>query len=1329
LKGKFSEKLERLLMDFQKGSTTLRWLTKVFPLIILLAASAAWADRYRAPGSVDLSFNAGSALNSPAFAMARQTDGKFIIGGEFTTVAGAMRNGIARINSNGLADETFNPGTGANGLVWSIAIQPDGKIIAGGWFTEMNGISRNRIARLNDDGSLDSTFNPGIGPDDLVFPVALQPDGKILIGGYFTHVDGVSRSYLARLNADGTLDESFVPASAVNAYVYSIIVQPDGKILVGGGINETHALLVRLNNDGSLDSTFNSLINDSGINSMVLQPDGKLLVAGDVRVFRVDTNGTTDASFNCYPSEIIQTIALQADGKPIIGGQFYGVNGEVWPYLARLNTDGSLDHTFNPLLYGYPPGIDCVGIQPDGQIMISGNFQRVHGQACNIMARLNPDGTLDPSFTPGTGISPYRVLTLATQPDGKALVGGVFDEIQNQGHQAIGRLNVDGSVDASFNAGPIANTGSYSQTNPVVYTVAVQKDGKIVMGGSFTNINGFTRNNIARLNADGSVDTTFDPGAGTDYSVYHLAVQTDGKVLIVGGFSNVDGVPHNGFARLNNDGGLDSTFNPDLPGYPNCLIAQDDGKILLGGYMATDVGDLSGYVLRLNMDGSRDDSFDDGSGSDNSVNALAIQPDGKVLVGGWFTHFNGMPRSRIARLDSHGVVDPTFDPGQGPDDFIWSIVLQPAGKIVIGGGFTNVDGVARSHIARLNVDGTLDRFFDPGTGADNIVNCIALQSPSKLLIGGGFSSVDGAPRGGVARLNATEQGWSPIILLNGPSPMTNECHSAFVDPGVVVNGLPNAPLGISAGAYHSLALMQNGTVRGWGWDAFGEIEPPAEATNVVAISAGGYNSMALTDRGTVLYWGEHNGGIPVPNDETDFVAVAAGYSFDLALRANGTVAGWGEYYYGYFTPVTVPDFVTNVTAIAAGYAFSLALKADGTVVGWGDDGNGQLDPPPNATNIIAISAGAAHSLALKADGTVVAWGSDGMGQTDVPADATNIVAIAAGGLHNLALRADGTLVAWGWDAVGQTDIPDAATNIVSISAGYYDCLAERADGLVIGWGGDYYGQRDIPADLGAISLAATTSGSIDTTTPGDYILTYSATNEAGDVGTATRTVVVSDTTPPVLPSLTNQIVDFDDETGARVTFSLIATDACSAAIPIQCQPASGSNFPIGTSTVNCTATDDSGNSVNGNFQVVVLGARGVKQDVLTHIQALELRRGAPLLRIAALDMIQSLTPTLWKGENDLNNNGSTVFIQDEKTVNLCLALQKQNSSATGELQNCVTRLVKSDRLLAVQRANAARGRNLLLARKALAAGDSAAAGRQYAKAIDCYLRAWRLASN
>jgi len=313
------------------------------------------------PGSLDMSFNPGTGADdtvyTPAiYTIAIQNDGKIIIGGLFATYNSMSRNWIARLNTDGMVDTTFNPGTGANCSVNTIVIQSDGKIIIGGCFTNYNGTNRNYIVRLNYNGTLDSTFNSGTGTDGAVYTTAIQSDGKIIIGGGFTTYNGTSRRCIARLNTDGNLDTTFNPGTGANG-ILTTAIQNDGKIIIGGdffiynGIERNY--IARLNTDGTLDTTFNPGI------------------------------GANDA---------IGTISIQNDGKIIIGGEFTTYSNTGRNYIARLNINGTLDTTFNPGL-GAGYWVQTSAIQSDGKIMIGGNFSTYNGTSRNKIARLNGDVT------------------------------------------------------------------------------------------------------------------------------------------------------------------------------------------------------------------------------------------------------------------------------------------------------------------------------------------------------------------------------------------------------------------------------------------------------------------------------------------------------------------------------------------------------------------------------------------------------------------------------------------------------------------------------------------------------------------------------------------------------------------------------------------------------------------------------------------------------------------------------------------------------------------------------------------------------------------------
>jgi len=353
---------------------------------------------------------------------------------------------------------------------------------------------------------------------------------------------------------------------------------------------------------------------------------------------------------------------------------------------------------------------------------------------------------------------------------------------------------------------------------------------------------------------------------------------------------------------------------------------------------------------------------------------------------------------------------------------------------------------------------------------------------------------------------------SPALVLNGPAVITNVANTSFNDPGATAR---IGPLAITAGGSHSLALRFDGTVVAWGTSNFGVTNVPGGLSNVVAISAGSIHNLALqANGGTIVPWGNNTfGQSTIPESATNAMAVAAGGLHSLSLVSGGKVVGWGYNSYG---QTSIPTTATNnVLAIAAGYFHSLALKNGGTVVAWGagltndpasGQDAGQSIIPIGLSNVLAIAAGDYHSLALRADGTVVAWGNNSSGQTNVPPSVTNVVAIAGGGNHCLALRADGMVIAWGENGGGQTNVPQSATNTAVIAGGAAHSLALRGDGVVIAWGYNDSGQTNVP--VAAFNLPVVVIGSVATNTPGNYLLTYTATNALGGVSTITRTVVV-----------------------------------------------------------------------------------------------------------------------------------------------------------------------------------------------------------------------------
>ena len=330
------------------------------------------------------------------------------------------------------------------------------------------------------------------------------------------------------------------------------------------------------------------------------------------------------------------------------------------------------------------------------------------------------------------------IFSTTPQPDGKLIVSGGFTTLGGFARNNIARLNADGTVDGAFN--PNAN----GQIN----SAAVQPDGRIVVGGGFVTVGGAAHNRLARLNADGAVDATFNPDVS--HLVLATSLQPDGKIIIGGYFTTVNGSSRNYIARLNADGTLDTGFNPNANGFVYGSALLPDGRIVIGGNFTSIAGVARNYSARLNADGTLDSGFN--PSADGSIRSTVLQPDGKLVIGGNFYTVGGSPRSSIARLNSNGTLDTGFNPNS--DAVVHSIALQADGKIVLGGAFSTVGGQVRNRLARLNANGTLDASFNPDVGGANpSVFSTAVQADGKVVVGGIFGTVDGVNRGNLGRLS------------------------------------------------------------------------------------------------------------------------------------------------------------------------------------------------------------------------------------------------------------------------------------------------------------------------------------------------------------------------------------------------------------------------------------------------------------------------------------------------------------------------------------------------------------------------------------------------
>jgi len=705
-----------------------------------------WVFAYQ--GQIDPSFDTGVPVgfDNTVNALLVQSDGKILVWWTFDSYQWWAANKIIRLYSDGSRDTTFDIGDGFDDSVNTIAIQSDGKIIVGGWFTAYQWVAANRIIRLHSDGSRDMTFDISDGFDNVVYSMAIQSDGKLLVWWEFTTYQWIAANNIIRLNTDGSRDATFDIGDGFDNVVYSMAIQSDGKIIVGGVFTTYQWIaangIIRLNTDGSKDMTFDMGMGfDNAVYSIAIQSDGKIIVW---------------VSFANY--------------------QWVPTNG-----MIRLNTDGSRDATFD-IGDGFDDSVNTITIQSDGKIIVWWYFTNYQWTETNGLIRLNTDGSKDTAFDIGNGLIDWYALASNTHSDGKIIIAGDFIGYKWVAANMIIRLNTDGSKDTAFDIGNGFGTP--------VYFLTTQTDQKILIGGDLISYQWILTNGMIRLNANGSRDASFDIGIGFDSAVYFIAIQSDGKILVWWGFDNYQWVAANRIIRLNADGSRDASFDIG-DGFDDTIISiaiQSDGKIIVGGWFTTYQWIAANRIIRLNADGSRDASFDIGGGFNNLVGSIIIQSDGKILVWWDFTTYQWVAANRIIRLNVDGSRDASFDIGGGFNNLVGSIIIQSDEKILVWWGFTAYQWVAANRIIRLNADGSRDASFDIGGGFNSSIYSINIQSNDKILAWWEFTTYQWIVADWIIRLNT-----------NGSRDMTFDIGLGFDS------------------AVYSIAIQSDGKIFVWWW--------------------------------------------------------------------------------------------------------------------------------------------------------------------------------------------------------------------------------------------------------------------------------------------------------------------------------------------------------------------------------------------------------------------------------------------------------------------------------------------------------------------------------
>ena len=771
---------------------------------------------------------------------------------------------------------------------------------------------------------------------------------------------------------------------------------------------------------GELDTTFAGFGNSgmviipaitpasrTGRPRIALQPDGKIVAADGTGpiplVMRLHSNGTGDETFGgdgvitfptTYPTRA-NDVAIQTDGKIVVAGRSEASHGSFM--LARLTPTGEMDTSFGAggqVYTDFDPneddGAEAVLIQPDGKIVAAGSAY--DGDPDCGIARYNTDGSLDSTFSgDGKAIVAFggddECHDIAILEDGDlVIVGSYQDSLALDVDFAVARLNANGTPDTGFDSDGVTTTG-FGDIE-YAYAVAIQPDGKILVAGdSGENVC------VARYLPDGVLDSTFDGDGKRSFSmdttywggIYDMALQPDGRFLLLGFIIQSNGNDDFSFYRLNSDGSLDGTFGVNgaltihINGqdYGYGLALQADGRIIAYGHSHNH--DNPTFV-RLWPDGSLDtggqqvldfeDPFFD-PGSLENVTALAIQPDGNIVVAGDIGNASDSDRNfALARFLPDGLLDTSFGTfgrvsfGFGAKEVARAVVVQPDGKIVAA-GTTGLDSAANVMVARFNPDGTPDgsfgflgyRVVDFG-GADDFGHALAMAPDGKIVVAGhnhkGFQR-DSAMI--VARFNSDGSpdntfdldGKFQRVIVSGVS---NVAYAALVQPDLKI-----VLAGVAGGDFALLRVNEDGSLD----ESFG-------ASGATITDLGNTDSIAGLAR-------QENGSLVVAGSSTS----ATGSDFALArYTANGVL----DTSFGTDGKVSV-DFGGVDTA------YAIDLRADGVIVAAGCSQDlfavaqilpeGLLDPAFNGSGksitIFVGSAECAYGVKFTAADQIIAAGS------------------------------------------------------------------------------------------------------------------------------------------------------------------------------------------------------------------------------------------------------------------------------------------------------------------------------------------------------------------
>lgn len=737
--------------------------------------------RLNSNGTLDTAFN--PVLGFPSIqSFMVMPDASIFIVGSFNSVNGVTRYGIAKLTSAGALDTSFDAGLLANSATVALA-QPDGNLLVA---------AHAGLVRLTATGAADATFTPPTydnAPVDKVKTMVLQADGKVIIGGKFTSINGTPRNRIARLNANGTLDTSFNADGLATTEVQGIMLQGDGRLLVGS----RDVGLKRVLNDVATESL------TAPTASSVQWLRGSTMPEVASVQFDQSTNGT---AWTLLGNGTRIAGGWQLTGTSVTGSFLRAraatlggyLQGSLMPIISEAITPAGTPQ----LRVQYPASTYLsngaftldLGAQELGASSASYGFTVLNegtDTLKRVLASISGPHASDFSVVqlsqPNMAIAASQVLNVAFKPTGTGTRSATLHITSNDPATPDFSIALTGTGELSSNA----NLASLSMisgvftpafaTNTLSYTANVQSHvASLPLTPTVAEVNATLTINTVSAASGVAKMLNLNPGA----NVFSIVVTAQNGIA-----TKTYSITINRAATVV-PGDVDPTFNPaNINAAVRSTVTLPDGKVIVAGYFNEDLGHLS--ILRLNTDDTLDTSFN--ASVLGGLNSVMLLESGKILIAGSFTGIRQgtddgtiVARKNIALLNADGTVDTSFntsitytpaDPISGYDGAIECLALQTDGKVLVGGNFNRVGATTRIGIARLTTTGALDTTFNAGAldfstaSEQTTVNCIAVQADGKIVFGGQFDSIGAAARGGIARVSTTgvlEAGFNPALI-------------------------------------------------------------------------------------------------------------------------------------------------------------------------------------------------------------------------------------------------------------------------------------------------------------------------------------------------------------------------------------------------------------------------------------------------------------------------------------------------------------------------------------------------------------------------------------